>query len=257
MTKIEQTFQSLIDYSEFFHLTIDIKNVPNAFFPAFDTITKYWKTARHWTIKTTWDSSWKVHENKKVAQALLARGNLLTNYFKLCERCHSFQKVINSRVPYSDAGVWFAKIFIELIGIEVDTVLNPPKIYNGNIKKSLLDVDRQKSKMLRCRENPFKEYVLNKDDSLSFKAQGLHFLIDASIELQDKSDVFKKDYWYPYLKSYSAYIADLSSPKWGVGYVDSSDKYWVQGGRGRGGNGRVLQEHVAYYKKLVFETLTP
>lgn len=252
--------------SKVFHVGIDMKNKTDAIYPGLYSIFSNWVIARNWLIKEEWDYKHKVHENPLVAKRLKARGNLLINYFRLCERCHSMQDIVGEKIIYKNAGVWFGKIFVELIGMEVDTLLNPPKIWNQNRKKSLLDIDRNKSRILRNGENPFKEYLVNEDKTvLVYKSQALKILMDCAIALQHESRNFKADYWKPFLKSYTEHIEVMASPLWGRGYseikrnkdnVEISHNYYRQGGQGRGGNGRELHGVVEYYKKLFFETYT-
>lgn len=249
-------FESVIDSSYFFHLDVNTKDTN--MIPSMIEIIENWKLARDWVIKKEWKSNWKIQCSKFKREAIKSRGILLLNYYKLCERCHAMQDCTDISLPYKNAGILFSKIFVELIGIEVDSALNKPKVYNGNIKKALLDLERNKSKKLRKGVNPFVPYVVNEAETeVSFKAEGLHKLIEVALKLKDKSDVFKKDYWNPFLSSYSTHIKELESDRWGCGFVDpKTGKYYVQGGRGRGGNGRMFYGTTEDYKKLIFKILT-
>ncbi|WP_414589385.1 hypothetical protein [Scytonema sp. PCC 10023] len=245
ITSSSQDYDAIIEGSRTFHqvLPLEVAKDEN-FYPAFHTISEYWQTARNWVIKEEWDNKCKVHPSKLIRDALKPRGNLLIKYFKLCERCHAFQDVTGVKVPFKNAGFWFAKIFNELWGMETEFTINPPEEFVENsFKKTWIFFERQKLKKIRSNENPFIE---NKN------AEGLSVLIDTAISLKE-SKKFHKDYWKPFLEAYSAYINDLDKNSyWGRGYTDQDGKYFRQSGRGRGGQTRVLMGTAKQYMTIQF-----
>jgi hypothetical protein len=242
-------YLSVIKSSREFSLDFSPELIHNQqFYPALYTTVEYWDTARNWLVKLEWDSKLKVHPRKIVRNALKPRGLLLVQYFKLCERCHAYQdgSVI---IPFHDAGQWFSKIFVELIGIDLAGIINPPSdpYKNNNRKQARIGVERERLRLLKSGENPFKQ---------DQQALGLTLLIEVALRLSDQSDNFVKTHWKPFLKAYSAHITEMTAPHWGTGFVER-EKYFIQAGKGKGGTGRQLQGKLEDVQKAVFGTFTP
>lgn len=247
--EIKDDFESMTLASTIFYVQFPPEVIKNDwFYCAATTIFENWHIARNWMINKVWDSTHKIHPNKVYRDGLKPRGELLIQYYRLCERCHGFQEY-GYEVPYKNAGVWFSKIFVELIGIEVETTaMNCPKVYNRNFKEALIAVEQKKSGLLRSRKNPF--------DGTYGRAEGLHQLIEISLKLCHESNVFKKEYWKPYLKAYSEHIREIQSSRWGIGYVENGTYYLpIEQSKGGGrGRGRVAIGEASYYKEQFFKS---
>lgn len=203
-----------------------------------------WITARKWLIKEEWDSKTKVHPKRKIANGLKPLGDLLISYWKLAERCHSYQSCCNTDLSsFANGAELFSKIFSEIVTIDLIHSLHPPqKIYNNNLKLGWLETEREKLRLLKDSINPFDKYI---------QTVGLQILINSALDLTKYSDQFVKKFWKPYLKNYGLYLKCLNSPDWGRLYAENN-KWYHQSGKGKGGTGRELIGTVEAFKKSVF-----
>jgi hypothetical protein len=224
----EITVFEMVAYSHLFSVSVDLSDP--RLIPSLEMISWHWKTARDLALKEL-GFNVKPDCDRFAIKNLKGRALFLVSIYKLCERCHGMQSATGLKVPYKNAGEWFSKIAIELVGIELDKCIQPKKVYNSNYKKALLDVERNMVKQLRSLQNPYKESFVE-DGSIRYQAQALKIMIDVSIKLVDVNKKFKREYWNVFLSAYSAYIKELSNPVYGVGYA-KGNKWTLQFGRGR------------------------
>jgi hypothetical protein len=193
------------------------------------TILKQWAVAHQWLVKKLWDRKVKIAVSKPVKKALELRGDFLVQVFNLCERCHSFQSSLDFVIPYKNAGVWFNVVELEFIGLELETLIDKPEPINGNIKRGLIEVNSERLRQLKSWNNPYE----------NTPAIGLDYLAKSAIKIASVSNQFDRTHWKPFLNTYAKMISDLkTNPIWGVGYIRDG-KYFMQGGRGRGGETRL------------------
>lgn len=194
--------------------------IPNEFkdsLPVVDTISNNWEVAKKWVLKLEWDNRIRPHQKTLISDALKPRGLFLLAIFNLCERCVSCNDYFDIKT-----GEWYQHCVVELKNLELDSLYNPPKIYNNNYKKSLLDIDKARLATLKKFENPYQTKYLTK-------------LIDMAISLSEKSNTFNRKYYKTFLAAYKEHIKEIESNRWGVAYIDNKGKYFNQGGRGRYG----------------------
>lgn len=211
-------------------------------------ISNKWLIARKWLIQEEWNSKTVVHPIKKIRDAHKPIGDLLIWYWRLAERCYSWQESSDTSLKvFENAGRLFSRIFVEIVAMDLAHAFCPPEHnYYNNRKMGWLEIERERLRKLKNGENPFNKYV---------QACGLKMLIDCAIYLANSSDQFEKKLWKKYLNAYSQYIQQLNKPEWGRLYVEKG-KCYIQSGQGRGGTGRTFIGTVEDHKKLIFGRLT-
>ena len=227
---LDKHYQEMLDFGKVVHF---IHPEQKRSLPIICTLLDYWEVAKFWVIKLEWDNRVKPHQNKALSDALKPKGLFLQSIFYLCEKCVSYDETINMKV-----GMWYQHCVLELINMDIEQLHNPPKIYNHNYKKAFLDVEKNKLSLLKNHENPYEKPYLKS-------------LIDTSISLCGKSNVFDKKYYKTFLTAYRGSIQEFESPKWAIGYMDNKDKYWVQGGKGRYGTQKIFRDTTRITSKYV------
>lgn len=181
----------------------------------FSTQDDILRLALHRVYRQHWDSKHKFpcRLTKAERQAIEIYGDYWWEQLKLCERLHSHQ---NFGEPYANAAHWFTFLFLEFKEIKVNS--------DSDVSKTdLTDFMSQSLKKLRNYENPFDP---------DFEPH-LARLIDAAISLANPFNQFRRQHWYPFLRSFAAWRDDLrENTSWYAVLKDESGRYYNQG-RGR------------------------
>lgn len=203
-------------------------------------------TALHWAAKLRWDTNHKIPGGQVHACAAKPMGVILACEIELCIQCHA--GIGYKKAGYLDASLWFRDIYRESLQVGVTDLLVLTK-YQGGKKARVLHL-RRLIAVLENDKNPFDAEVM----------PCLHHLIECSLALEKKSDLFRKKYWLPYIRSLKAWATQMDlNPR---GYYQAQFGRIVQReGRSffqvcrtinRGKGLRVMCE-----KELVAETLAP
>ena len=207
---------------------------------------EHWLIAFEWLIKLEWDKYHKMPYPKLVRDSLKPQGLLLMHYFKLCERCHAFQDMFPKPLPYRNASQWFGIILKQLIAVAVLEAARPYKVavYNSNEKEATLSIERKALALMKAGENPFWHPDF---PHRAFHGSDIRILIQCCLYLaQDPFSPFSNKYWKPFLKQYSAWIAEMKKPHWSLPVVKNGNVY-LRSGRGKG---LVFVRSLEDYKKI-------
>lgn len=227
--------KDIVDASRNYRLFLPLEYFEDpGYLAAFNTIKKHWCIANEWVVKSLWYSKHKINASKKLKDALKPRGDLLIKTFQLCERCHAWQSQLDFEIPYKNAGEWFTTVELEFFGLELETLIEKANPINGNIKRGLIEVDRKRLRKLKEWENPYE----------NTNAQSINLLVKSALIYAQNSDQFVETHWKPFIKAYADNLNDLTkNPVWGVGYIKDG-KYFIQGGRGKGGEIRLCYGNI-------------
>lgn len=160
-----------------------------------------WNTILHHVVKLKWNETHTVPGKRNYVQAMKSEGLAFGRLLELCIQCHAMEgyKVAG----YPDASEWFKQIGIEWVRNEIlfglTTDFLHPIFLASNIEYSKTtkgDRQRQILRKLRAGKNPCHPTLQTH----------IYHLMTCSQLLADKSDVFRKDYWNPYLDAYAASI---------------------------------------------------
>lgn len=207
--------------------------------------TEYWLIAFEWLIKLEWDKNYKMPHPKWVRESLKPQGLLLTHYFKLCERCHTFQDVFPKPLPYENAGRWLGIVLKQLIAIAVWEAAHPYQVivYSNNEKEAALSIERKALALMKAGQNPFWHPDF---PHRATHGSDIRILIECCLYLaRDPSSPFSNKYWKPFLKQYSAWIAEMKKPHWSVPVVKNG-KVYLRIGKNKG---LIFLRSVEDYKK--------
>ena len=200
---------------------------------------RHWLIAYQWLIKLEWNSKHQVPEKKSIRDALKPQGLLLQKYFRMAEKCMIFAPELTQ---YTDGRPLVYRTGVNWIKAVVDELLLTAIMdasaskYNdlglqGNIKNSLVSIERKRLALIKktykklldvgdkgsveFNKLPYKEF----DHMIAYKE-----LLSYSMIFALASDRFRDDYWKPFLKQYSAWITEMSSPRWQVVMLESDNK---------------------------------
>lgn len=152
-------------------------------------------TALHWAAKLRWNTNHKIPGGQVHARAAKPLGVILACQIELCVQCHA--GVGYEKAGYPDASIWFGDIYRESLQVGVTDLLVLTK-YEGGKKAGVLHL-RRLIAVLENDENPFDLEVM----------PCLHHLIECSLALAKKSDLFRKKYWRPYIRSLKAWATQM------------------------------------------------
>ncbi len=234
---------------------------------------RHWYVAYDWLIKLEWDSKHKIPEKKSISDALKPQGILLQKYFKMAERCLTYCKedgvTINGEsLPYNTANEWIKNIIGEFLYssfLQVATLkIRETKEFKGNVKDHLVAIERKRLALIKSTYNSLSE--INEDsysksihigiDKLPYEEfiymDALKELLICSMFLAIESDRFRNDYWKPFLKQYTTWIAMMNSPKWQVITLKSDNKGHLTDLQHDSRNNQVILGDLAALKKMNF-----
>lgn len=203
-----------------------------------------WLLILHWVIKKKWISKHKIPVKRAVANLYEPAGLLWFHFLELCIQCHS----LHSDGNYRNAAEWFGflikerklsileYLFIQEIQKEaVDDNLageqgvrplnkNTQQTYRviATSKGEFIAENQYISKCLRQEINPFDP----NHDTHHYR------LIQACLELSDRSDTFRKKFWKDFLRSYSGFIESFRNPHISFTYIENG-VYRIRKGRGK------------------------
>lgn len=152
-------------------------------------------TALHWAAKLRWDTKHKIPGGQVHARSAKPMGVILACEIELCVQCHA--GVGYKTAGYLDASLWFGDIYRESLQVGVTDLLVLTKHEGG--KKAQVLYLRRLIAVLENDENPFDVKVM----------PCLHHLIECSIDLAKRSDLFRKKYWRPYIRSLKAWATQM------------------------------------------------
>lgn len=162
-----------------------------------------WDTIRHWLIKLKWNTKHKIPGRRAHTQGTKPWGLLFCHLLELCIQCHAL--VGYKRAGYPDASEWFKQIWLEYLKTDLEFAFVIdflcPVIFALNIeynKTNQVAGMRQQLRKLKNYENPYNPTI----------QPHLHHLIECSRRLAESqdADVFKKEYWNPYLHAFAVCV---------------------------------------------------
>ncbi len=204
-----------------------------------------WLIAYQWLVKLAWNPNHTIPEKKSIIDALQPQGLLLQKCYKMALQCLDFGKSLNlsqrnkQLLQYETAVQWVQIIVKEhLADALVDALasklgLGESDQLNGNVKEGLVAIERKRLALIKKAY----EYVLDSslEDDFPVEADqlldqefremnALKELLAYSMILATPSNPFRDEYWKPFLKQYSAWIAKMSSPAWQTVMLKSDNK---------------------------------
>jgi len=208
-------------------LKVTVPYVPNTGEKQFiEGVLQVWEVAAHWYIKLEWDSRYKIPFKQPIVRATKEHGLYLKALFRLCEVCHSRQQAVlgDKALPYANAAEWFRDIYKELLKAAVIEIYHPSPIEPPkNQKKAYL-------KELRDFLEEIREGNITLDPKV-MPAFGM--LLWLGSLLAENPSPFNREYFQPFLRSWSAMITKMDSPEFKRHWVEDG-KLYVQMGQGRG-----------------------
>lgn len=209
-----------------------------------------WESALHWLIKWEWRSKHKIPLNRSLAKKYEAKGRLLQQIFRLCERCHTFQDAVPAvKVPYPNAAYWFGLVYWEYLWAEVADALQAIEPKKNTLKDNVIVERKAEALGYKNRENPLPG---------GSGREATYKLFEVARELARQSDSFEENYWNKFIAAYKNETAQLDSSDYGRIFVGEDGRAYVQSGKGRG---RVYMSPPVEWKekleKINFITLTP
>lgn len=195
---------------------------------AFDC---YWEIVSCWVKQKKWGVKSKLPCNRALSKQLEPVGELLFRELELCIQCHSAP---GFNISYRNAAEWFAVITRSARRIRLKRLAQQRR----RTKTEVIQINRLALKDLKRYENPYKlkrfEELLGEEVTLWLEwLQPVDKLTDVAIAMAEKSGSFCKDFWRPYLRAYSRWIAAIDSRDYQVPWIEN-DQVYVGVGSGRG-----------------------
>ncbi len=233
---------------------------------------RHWLMAYQWLVKLEWNSKHQIPEKKSVRDALKPQGLLLQKYFRMAERCLTFKNdleiSLNEKekpLQYQSAVEWIQIIVSELLYAAIqDAVtsrLREPDHLGRNVKNSLVAIERERLALIKTtygsllalgQQNEF-EIEIDKLPYQEFSDMiALKELLGCSMLLATICDQFHDDYWKPFLKQYSAWIAKMNSSEWQTVFLKSDNKGNLTEWQGGYDNSQICIGDLAPLKKDFF-----
>lgn len=206
---------------------------------AIEVFSGKWLLFLHWVIKKKWISKHKVPISPKYVKFYEPKGEQLYRILEMCIQCHSTPWGAH----YSNAAQWFSAIVATERGMEIDYVLNESEKAKGKegngktkdnrvYKNDMLYHHWEVIKILQYAGNDVIKTPMKKPYSPN-EMPHHYCLIEAASDLARNSDIFKKQFWNPYLAAYRKWIVSLNDPFWQAVWVDQG-KLKAKLGRGNG-----------------------
>lgn len=179
--------------------TISLDNFEPAIEAYFVADAGRFQMVLHWVIKKKWLSKHKIPFMRSVGQLYEPEGDLWYWILELCIQCHA-TKFGNS---YRNSSHWYSCLFWE--------------IKLPNIEYCLSRTQKQETTtyadgMTKYRKNhqQIVGFLRKLENHFNVAIEPHHYrLMQASIEMADTSDRFRKQYWYKFLAAYSKWIEAL------------------------------------------------
>lgn len=189
--------------------------------------TYTFQTALHWMIRLSWNSKHPIPGDRMMKTATQKTGEWLKHVRLLCQQCHDFQRLGNVQTPYRDSTDWFKRIVMELFVGSFSIISDYP--YPGEAESGTSRKTKRhgiNSMNAVCsRVNAF-EYPCAKSNMFAFSQ-----LLTAAISMAESLDVFKQEYFRPFIKAWRAMISEIDQ-HWHSHFLDA-EQLWRQDGRGR------------------------
>lgn len=144
---------------------------------------------------------------RKIIKTLEKDGNYLHKIFNLCIAIHGRQPFLECEISYKNPFDWFYAINLELIRAAEQDILNL-----SEFEKPVHNGDKKRDKI-----RSFNTYIseLKRLDNKRFSKEDLNnpyiLLLWTGIELAEKSDDFKTNYWEPLITSMRELSKDTDS----------------------------------------------
>ena len=205
-----------------------------------------WDTALHWAAKLKWSTNHKIPGGQKHSRAAKPMGIILACEIELCIQCHA--GLGYKATGYNDASIWFGAVWEEHVKNNLNNLFKLT-IHGSGKKGAVFNFRHNVLAVLKEDKNPF-----NPEDQ-----PHMHHLIECSLNLAKRSDVFRKKYWVPYVRALTACATQVDhnpngyyqvltarlTPKMGKTFLQICKPV----GKGKG-------ERILFEKEVVAETLT-
>jgi hypothetical protein len=147
----------------------------------------------HWVIKLSWDSKHKLPKlprgQKKAYESL---GQLYSLVITLCERCH----FLGYGSSYNNAAEWFIDVLSEQ---RLDSP-NADQSKDADIKQ----MQKENKHLFSDLINPFNP----------LEEPATYQLVEASLAIREKSDIFLKKIWEPLKAARQAWLKEYRKSTW-------------------------------------------
>lgn len=184
--------------------------------------------ALHWFIKLEWNSRHKIPFSRNITSLYKTKGIVLCNLFRLIERCFSGMSLFYSKqidCNISNPAEWFSAVIFESMLSDLDTMRSPKnEIYKGRGKESTYALERALIKQIANIDDP----------NIPSRYELTRLLYSECYKLANQYDLFRKNYWNPYIKSLRNDLNFRNNGKeWTIAYT-CGDYMTKQNGKGKG-----------------------
>lgn len=198
--------------------------------------------AFHWLFKLKVKSHHKIPYNRQNTSTYKKKGESLFALLNLIEGCFNMDKIVfpkiwNSKINHPID--WFACVIIELILYDLNFIREGKynEVYPGRSKQSFFAYHRALINQLADPQPPI---------PIAAEYELINFLYQKCYDLANYSDLFRKNYWQPYITALRAELRFMrDSPHWNVGFVEC-DRIVKHHGKGKA---KVSQREVLTSKK--------
>jgi hypothetical protein len=180
----------------------------------------FWILTSHLVYKKKFDSRHKlpIRLQSDFRAGLEAWADVMKAFFELAIQCHAVPSKHSS--SYANATDWFAGIVRELKSAQLKGLFK----VGPKSKKESVNKFRALVKQLKEDLNPFDP----DSEPHTFK------LVETAISIQRRADRWRKDYWLPFLKAWSAFTSNVDrNPMWRMVESCENGKFTAQKGQGK------------------------
>ncbi len=218
---------------------------------AADLIKSQYDISLHLLIKKDWLSKHRVPYPRARQKLYKPKAEVFSQLFKLIERCLTWKKKVDLpgyQLTITDTPTWFSIVLFEwikrdiagsVLNLDSSESLSRPNSYRGRKKQTAMSQDRAFITMLERLDTSFLNYP--------FLGEATQEIYCTAIEMSERFDQFRKQYWKPYIKALRNELKHKSGKDWTVAHVEL-DKFKAQQGTGRGELSFTLEDWLKKYK---------
>ncbi len=171
-----------------------------------------WLIVFHWVIKKKWIKKHKIPIKPKLAKLFEPKGTYWYWILELCLQLHATQW----GNAYDNAGHWYVCLANERKSVDVEAFNSILQYYKSGKDQDLKKADEsekvwlgKKSSVIES-ERQFIGALRRGTNLLHPHSYPHHYrLVEAALELKDKSDIFRVKFWNEFLSAYSKWINSL------------------------------------------------
>jgi len=189
-----------------------------------------WTIILHWVIRKKWNEKHKIPGDRVRNKDYEALGALYFWILELCIQVHAFE-----RSGYLSAAEWFACIIKHERDGAYRTIFEVASgARTSPSKTEISNYLAEKASALKKFKYPYDPPEFwNPYDSE--KDPHMHKLIAAATRYAETASNFRKQYWKPFVATFSAWAEEFSRPVWNIRYAKDGNLYRTSGkGRNQG-----------------------